>query len=419
MTIAHLPSDSRNAGTSSWLMRFSAVERRTFSACLGGCTLDNMNSQMFSLLIPTLIAAWSVTRAEAGLIASSTLLTGAAGGVIAGYLADRYGRVRILQVTIIWFSVFTVVCGFTENQHQLLWARALQGIGFGGELAVGAVLIGETIRPSARGTVMGLVATGYSLGALMASGLFVVLFAVLPATSAWRALFWCGAAPALLVLYIRRNLVEPERRIIASKDSAAVRSLFGGALTRSTLLGTLLVVGSNAAVNALFIWLPTFLKLERGLSSQTTGANFAATAFGMFVGCVVGAFSLDRFGRRPVFVTTAVLTVTLLAVYLLLPVAGTLLLILGFVLGGLAVASGVGISPMLAELFPGAIRATGLGFCYSVGRGIGALAPAIIGALSTHVSLRTSLAAFVGAGYLLVCVCVLLLPDRRGEALLE
>jgi MFS family permease len=398
---------------------FSATESRTFWACLGGCALDNMNSQMFGLLIPVLIAVWHMTRGEAGLIASSTLLAGALGGAAAGYLADRYGRVLLLQLTVIWFSIFTVLCGFTANPSQLLWTRIFQGIGFGGELAVGAVLMAETIRASARGTVMGLVASGYSLGALMASGLFVLLSAILSPDWAWRALFWCGAIPAFLVIYIRRNLVEPPRHREGPRKSVATKSLFVGHLAWSTLLGTLLVAGSNAAVNALFVWLPTYLKVDRGLSVSLTGANFAATSLGMFVGCIIGAFSLDRFGRRPVFIVTAALTLVLLSAYLLLAVNGTSLLVLGFLLGALAVASGVGISPLLAELFPTPIRATGLGFCYSVGRGIGALAPAIIGTVSTHVSLRSALAIFVSLGYLLVCVAVLCLPDRRGEALPE
>src|ERR1700722_16176510 len=121
MSSANIPATGSESAIQGRRVGFSAIETRTFWACLGGCTLDNMNSQMFSLLIPTLLAAGHMTRTEAGLIASSTLLTGAAGGVIAGYLADRYGRIRVLQVTVIWFSVFTVLCGFTQNQNEVLW----------------------------------------------------------------------------------------------------------------------------------------------------------------------------------------------------------------------------------------------------------------------------------------------------------
>ena len=110
-----------------------------------------------SALAPTLLAVWHMTKAQAGYIATGALITSAVGGWAAGVLADRYGRVRVLQWTVAWFAVFTALSGFTHSYHALYFTRALQGLGFGGEWAVGSVLIAETIAARHRGKASGLV----------------------------------------------------------------------------------------------------------------------------------------------------------------------------------------------------------------------------------------------------------------------
>ena len=142
----------------------SGAERRTFWGCFGGWALDAMDVQLYSLVIPTLIAAWGITKTQAGLLATSALLLSAVGGWIAGLLSDRIGRVRTLQITILWFAFFTFVSGFAQNFEQLLVARALMGLGFGGEWAAGAVLMGEVIRAEHRGKAVGTVQSGWAVG---------------------------------------------------------------------------------------------------------------------------------------------------------------------------------------------------------------------------------------------------------------
>src|SRR4051794_1073214 len=125
-------------------------ERRTFWACAAGWALDGMDFMIYPLVIGTIIKLWNVDAGSAGLAATATLLASALGGWAAGYLADRIGRVRTLQFTILWFSFFSLVCAFAQDFNQLLIARALLGLGFGGEWAAGAVLMGETIRAQYR-----------------------------------------------------------------------------------------------------------------------------------------------------------------------------------------------------------------------------------------------------------------------------
>src|SRR6202521_2762429 len=121
-----------NSGAFGWLSDLTARERRTFTACAGGWALDAMDVPMYSFVIPTLIAILGITRAQPGVLGTAALLVSAAGGWMAGWFADRFGRVRTLQVAILFFAVFTFLSGLAQNYAQLFAARALLGLGFGG-----------------------------------------------------------------------------------------------------------------------------------------------------------------------------------------------------------------------------------------------------------------------------------------------
>src|SRR5215213_10617205 len=176
-------------------------ERRTFWACFVGWALAALDFMISPLVIGTIITLWQVQRDTAGLAVTVTLLASALGGWIAGYLSDRIGRVRTLQLTIIWFSFFTLLCAFAQNFTQLMILRALLGLGFGGEWAAGAVLMGETIRAQYRGRAVGSVQSAWAVGWGGSVLLQAVFFSVLEPNLAWRAMFLVGVIPALLVLY--------------------------------------------------------------------------------------------------------------------------------------------------------------------------------------------------------------------------
>ena len=108
----------------TWLKELTAQERKTLTAAFAGWSVDALDVMVYSFVIPTLIAAWGMSKTEAGFITSATVVSSAFGGWLAGILADRYGRVRILQLTILWFAVFTFLCGFTNSFQQLLVVQA-------------------------------------------------------------------------------------------------------------------------------------------------------------------------------------------------------------------------------------------------------------------------------------------------------
>src|SRR5437588_10022638 len=164
----------QSAPAGSWLGQLTSAERRTFFACAGGWALDAMDVQMYSFVIPTLIMVWGITRGQAGELSTASLLVSAVGGWLAGWIADRFGRVRTLQIAILWFAVFTFLSGLAQNYEQLFAARALLGLGFGGEWAAGAVLLGESIRAEHRGKALGMMQAGWAVGWAVASLLYAV-----------------------------------------------------------------------------------------------------------------------------------------------------------------------------------------------------------------------------------------------------
>src|ERR1051326_1155209 len=153
-----------NKGLFTWVSDLGSQERRAFGACVGGWALDAMDVQMYSFVIPALISTWGITRGQAGVLGTAALLASAVGGWIAGWVADRYGRVRTLQIAILWFATFTFLSGLAQNYTQLFAARALLGLGFGGEWAAGAVLLGESMRPQHRGKALGVMQAGWAVG---------------------------------------------------------------------------------------------------------------------------------------------------------------------------------------------------------------------------------------------------------------
>lgn len=407
----------------AWIYDLTPTERSTLLATFGGWGLDGMDVMIYSFVIPTLIAAWHMSKAQAGLLSTVALVISAVGGWLAGLLADRYGRTRILQLTILWFAVFTCLSGFTNSFWQLLVVRGLQGLGFGGEWAVGSVLMGEAIRAEYRGKAVGTVQGGWAIGWGVTAVCYTVLFSVLPPAIAWRTMFWVGILPALLVFYIRRRVPEPEifQRTLARENSLGESShfleIFSPALLGTTLLTALLAVGAQGGYYAITTWLPTYLKTTRKLSVLNTGAYLFVVIAGSFVGYLVSAWLTDRLGRKRTLVLFAVCSLLAIVGYTYLPISNSGMLLLGFPLGFFASGVFSPIGAFFTELFPSRVRGSGQGFSYNVGRGIGALFPTLVGVLSTRMELGHAISMFAVVAYVTMVVAILLLPETRGREL--
>ena len=407
----------------SWYASLRPEGKRAFIASFGGWVADAFDFMVFTFAMATLIGLWHLDRGQVGLLGTVTLVCSSLGGWIAGILADRYGRVKVLQGTILWFSFSTLAIGFAQDFGQLFVLRALQGFGFGGEWAVGAVLVAEIVAPAHRGKAVGLVQSGWAIGWGAAAVLYSVAFSILPEHLAWRSLFWISIVPALLVLYIRKHVPEPE--VFTAADAARqhdagpspVWAIFAPPLLRRTVLAALLCTGIQGGFYAMSTWLPTLLKLERHLSVLDTGAYLLVIITGSFCGYLVGAWLADALGRRLNFVLFSVLSLVSVCLYLILPLSNAQMLWLGFPLGFSSCGIFSGVGAFLTELYPSACRATGQSFTYNVGRGVGALFPAFVGVLSQSTSIATGIAIFSGTAYGVVLLAVFLLPETKGARL--
>jgi MFS family permease len=406
-----------------WIAETSREERKTLAAAISGYATDAFDFMIYPMLIPTLLAVWGITKAQAGYIATGALITSAIGGWAAGVLADRYGRVRLLQITVLWFSVFTFLSGFTSSHQQLFLTRALQGLGFGGEWSVGSVLIAEMIQARHRGKAVGFVQSSWAIGWAAAVAAYWAVSALLPPELAWRVLFWIGVLPAFLIFYLRRNLKDPavyhanRARIVQQGSEPNFLEIFSPALLGTTLRASLLATGMMGGIYAVTTWLPTFLQTERHLSVVNSSSYLLVLISGSFVGYLTSAYLADQIGRRYCFILFAVSAGVLVITYTQIPVTDSMMLLLGFPLGFFMNGIFSGMGACLSELFPGRVRGSGQGFCYNFGRAVGAICPAVIGYMSTTMPLGIAIGYLAAGAYLLVIVSALTLPETRGREL--
>jgi MFS family permease len=402
----------------AWYKELSGMERRTFWACFSGWTMDAMDAQIFSFLIPTLMILWHVNSKQAGFLGTAALLATAFGGWVSGILADRYGRVRIMQAAIIWFALFTLVAGFVQSYNQMLIVRMLQGIGFGGEWGAGAVLMGEIIRPAHRGKAVGSVQSGYGIGWMLATLLCTAGFHFLPPAYAWRVLLWVGALPAVLVIFIQKNVQEPpvflESKKVHANDRAGIFAIFEPRILRTTILASFLALGIIGAGSSMIPWLPTFLKTVRHLGIAGVGTFMMFITTGAFLGFIGSAYLTDRVGRRRNFLFFAGMAWCTTLVYMYAPLGVWGMLFLSLPFGFFTQGSYASLGPYFTELFPTSIRAAGQSFSYNFGKGIGAFCVAGVGALARKMPLNKAIAAYALCAYVIAIIATLLLPETRG-----
>lgn len=408
-----------------WFKDLSRMERKGFYGAFLGHAVDVFDFMIYSFLISTLLTQWGMSKSTAGAIVTWTLVSSLVGAIGAGMLADRYGRVRVLRWTILVFAVACFLCGLANTPEQLMVFRMIQGLGFGGESSLCMVLVTEMIRnPAHRGKYSGFTASSYSFGWGGAALAYALTFSLFEPETAWRVCFFLGIVPALVVVYLRRNLEEPEvfikSRATRVHGSAwhELGRLVRRPLLKKTVLCSLLSGGMLGGYYAIATWLPTFLKTERGLSVFGTSSYLAVTILGSLVGYVAGAYATDRWGRRPTYIVFALGAFAMALIYMVIPVSNVSMLFLGFPLGVLMQGVFSGIGATISESYPNDIRATGYGVSYNMGRVIGSFFPLSVGWLSSgRTSLPLAIAIVAGTGYALVVLAAWLLPETTGMKL--
>jgi MFS family permease len=379
--------------------------------------LDAFDLIVLTLSLTAIGTTFSVGTGATGALSTVTLSASAIGGICGGLLADRIGRARTLMLTVGVYAVFTFLSGLATSYPMLMVFRVFQGIGFGGEWGVGAVLVAELVRPESRGRALGWIQSSWAVGWAIAVLAYLLAFELFDETVAWRVLMCAGILPALLIVYIRRSVEDPHVYKRTQSDRMPLKSIFMDGLARRTIAASLLATGIQGGYYAMFTWIPTFLKKERDMSVVGTSGYLFVVIAGAFAGYLLAGFVHDWLGRRRTFALFSAFAGAALVLYFAVPSgSNTTLVLVGFPLGFASSGCFSGFGAYLAELYPTRARATGEGFCYNVGRGIGELFPGIIGFLAAAIGLGGAV-AFGVFGYVLAIVALIFLPETRGRAL--
>lgn len=403
----------------TWWADLGRQGRQAFRAAFAGYMLDAFDLIVLTLSLSAIGATFGVGTGATGALSTVTLSASAIGGILGGILADRIGRARTLMLTVAVYSLFTFLSGLATSYPMLMVFRVFQGIGFGGEWGVGAVLVAELVRPRSRGRALGVIQSSWAVGWAIAVLVYLATFSLFAETTAWRVLMCLGILPGLLILYIRRTVrdaeVYRETQEVEKELELPLKQIFRHKLLKTTIAASVLATGIQGGYYAMFTWIPTYLKDERDLTViGTTGYLFVVIA-GAFLGYLSAGFVHDRLGRRRTFALFSALAGASLVLYFLVPRGDNgVLLAVGFPLGFFSSGCFSGFGAYLAELFPTRARGTGGGFCYNVGRGIGALFPGIIGFLADAIGLGGAV-AFGVLGYVIAIAALAALPETKGR----
>jgi MFS family permease len=409
---------SEPLGWLGWPRDVTASERRSLVAGGLGWMLDAMDVMLYSLVLAYLIREFSMDTRAAGFLNSLTLLASAIGGFLFGVLADRYGRTRALMASILIYSLASAACGLSHSVPQLAAFRFLLGLGMGGEWTAGAALIAETWRAEHRGKALGLMQSSYAIGEAIAA--LVVLW-VLPHFG-WRAVFFVGVLPALLVLWIRTGVPEPAiwTKRVTSSGLASKRGLLSRDVLKTGALATAMNAFSLFGYWGLFTWIPAYLSLPvaqggRGIGLVKTTGFFLVLCAGKWLGYATFGFFADAFGRRRPYFTYLFIAALLVPIYGVTRGAGWLLA-LGPIVAFFGTGSFSGYAAIASEIFPGEIRAAAMGFSYNTGRVFSAVAPFAVGALALKYGIGPAF-FLQAAAFLVAAVLSLTLPETRGQEL--
>jgi MFS family permease len=406
---------ARSPSPFEWPRDISPAERKSLIAGGLGWMLDAMDVMLYSFVLAYLMSEFGISKATGGFLNSLTLVASAIGGFFFGVLADRIGRTRTLMASILVYSISSAACGFSHSVTQLAVFRFLLGLGMGGEWSSGAALIAETWRAEHRGRALGLMQSTYAIGEAVAAVVVLIVFPYF----GWRAVFFAGVLPALLVLWIYRGVPEPElwKNRSKEKKSGVLRKLLQKDVLRNGLLATTMNAFSMFGYWGLFTWIPGYLSLPvskggRGLSLAVGTTFYLVLSPGKWLGYASFGFFADAFGRRKPYFTYLLIAAILVPLYGFIrnPV---LLLLLGPFVAFFGTGFFSGYAAIASELFPGEIRAAAMGLSYNLGRGLSATAPFAVGAIASRFGFLPGFLLLAGAFFAAACLA-LLLPETRG-----
>jgi MFS transporter, SHS family, lactate transporter len=386
----------RTSGLIAKLTGYREVTRdqwKAFWAVFLGWIVDSFDFNVLTFIIIDIQQSFTVDRALAGLLGTVTLVMRLFGGTIAGTASDKWGRKLPLLFSVLWFSIFAFLAGFSTSYAMLFALRALFGLGMGGEWAAGMPLVLEHWPAKLRGLASGLLLGGWYWGYLLSAAVFQFVYPLFSGNPdiGWRVMFWAAIIPALLTLWIRKSVpespvwLERQRYLKQAKlegreikePRISILEIFKPKLLWTTIQTTAVIGSFMCIYYSVNFWYPTFLR-DAG---RPVLAYLAAFNIGAIVGTAVwGRLSETVLGRRGAGSITLILGIASLPLYLHAQTS-TMLWIGALTMG----AFGMGIWGMAPaytlERFPTSVRGVGPGFCYHAGAALGALMPWALGLL--------------------------------------
>jgi MFS family permease len=388
------------------------------SMAWAGWLFDFYDLILYSFVYSFVGADLGMTKADHALVMGVSLGATAVGGLVFGFLADRFGRRAVLQWTILLYSAGALLCGLATGVPQLLLFRALKGIGVGGEWAAGHTLIAETFPPARRGRFGALMQTGAPLGV----GLAAIVGSFVTPHIGWRATFILSASPAILVTFIRRHMPESDVWLESRGSGrwtplADLREVLGGSLAWTSFRAFILTACNMSSYWFTSIWLPAYLREERGMTVAKSGLWILVIVCGELAGYATFGLVSDRLGRKPAYALYAgVMSIGLVMITLAWGlIAGRPVLILVFMaIVGIGTGTWSNFGPYYSELFPTYLRNTAVGAVFNAARGIQFLTPIVIERVSHAWGLSGGISLAAGFSAL-GAIWVFTLPETRGR----
>ena len=359
--------------------------------------VDGMDLQMLALALPSISRELQLSSVSAGALSTYTLLGMGIGGVLAGWLADRVGRVRVVWWAVLIFSAFTGVIAHVPTYWQIAVMRFISGFGIGALYSIGTLLAAEYVPTRMRTTVLGTLQAGWSVGYVIAA----LLSAYVLPRFGWRPLFACAIVPGIVDARAAVEGARPSelgRERSAAPDArppapAPSRMLWADpALRRTFLLWTVAAIALQFGYYGANSWLPSYLVKDLGVNVQSMGWYVAGTYTMMVIGKIITGYLADIVGRRVMWIVSGVLTAVYLPVLVYAATPGNvayLLLVFGFLYGAPYAVN----STYLSESFPAGVRGTAVATSYNLGRIGSMLSPLLIGMAATSYSIGLGIAS--------------------------
>ena len=394
-------------------------------AALLGWALDIMDLMIYSMVIVQIMTEFGLDTGRSGMLASSALIASAIGGLTFGFISDKIGRIRALTFSILVYSVATLMCGLSNGFIMLFIFRVLVGFGMGGEYGSGAALVTEMWPAKYRARVMSVVQSGFTIGYWSAAG----LAAVIVPNYGWRAVFFVGVLPALLVFFIRKHTPESplwkeeqakreaENKKYSARESLAI--MFSSEYVRKTVTALFFVTFVQLGYWSINLWGPGFLALPveqggRGMSVIGTSLWIILMQCGTFPGYFIFGWISDKIGIKNTYIIFIIGNIISVPIFLL-TTNQTLMLIICPIMG-FFFALYAGFGPILTEFYPTQIRAMSTGFIYNISRAISGIAPSVIGVIAIQYGMDRAL-LLSAAFWVCALISLFTLPRITGRSL--